>query len=346
VDLMVLLAIVVLLALLLFPALQYVRESSNQIKCSGNIRGITLACLSCNDALGSMPPYHVGPGVELDPKSSFATPGNHGSFFYFVMPFIEQNFVFNLGCVPRPNGKNCYSVQVTYGPAPPPPPPPTFVKGIPYISTGVVTDPPTPPFLGQIPVKFYQCPSDPTMPLDGVQQTAQWGACSYACNYLVFGNPNADVNTSPSIANPDGYDAKANPPHIAPAALPKIPGSFPDGTSTTLLLAEKYSTCQWLQGGMTIEPQPGGNLWAWPGNNASYAPAFAMEWPWNCYGATFQLLPAPTDCNVVYPSTGHTGYMNVGMADGSARTISPNISALTWHALCTPNGGDKVGPDF
>jgi hypothetical protein len=96
---------------------------------------------------------------------------------------------------------------------------------------------------------------------------------------------------------------------------------------------------------MTIEPQPGGNLWAWPGNNASYAPAFAMEWPWN-YGATFQLLPALADCNVAYPSTGHTGSMNVGMADASSRTISPRISAVTWHALCTPNGGDKVGPDF
>jgi hypothetical protein len=38
--------------------------------------------------------------------------------------------------------------------------------------------------------------------------------------------------------------------------------------------------------------------------------------------------------------------MMTAMADSSVRSISANISSTTWMALCTPNGGDKIGPDF
>jgi hypothetical protein len=80
--------IVGLAALLLVRGLQYLRESSNRVKCTDNIRQIALGCHNCNDALGSMPPYHVGPGVQLDAKSYFATPDNHGSLCYFVYAYL------------------------------------------------------------------------------------------------------------------------------------------------------------------------------------------------------------------------------------------------------------------
>jgi hypothetical protein len=38
----------------------------------------------------------------------------------------------------------------------------------------------------------------------------------------------------------------------------------------------------------------------------------------------------------------HNGTMIAGMADGSARNISANISALTWHWVCTPTKGEAV----
>jgi hypothetical protein len=179
----------------------------------------------------------------------------------------------------------------------------------------------------------------------GVQPVAKWGACSYACNYLVFGNPKATKDSTPSIDNPNGYDPEAKPPHVAPGALPKLKSSFPDGIAYTLLFVEKYSVCNWFQAGSTTAAQPGGNLWAWPGDNASYAPAFAMESPWN-QEMPFQVRPRPEDCNAAYPSTGHDGSMSVAMADSSGRTISPSISLATWVALCTPNAGDNVGEDF
>ena len=34
------------------------------------------------------------------------------------------------------------------------------------------------------------------------------------------------------------------------------------------------------------------------------------------------------------------------LADGSARVLTPSISAETWFAVCTPNGREVVGSDF
>jgi prepilin-type N-terminal cleavage/methylation domain-containing protein len=82
-------------------------------------------------------------------------------------------------------------------------------------------------------IKTYVCPSDPSV---GFAATLNWngytwgqGDCSYAGNFQVFGPP------LPSWQG--GY---------------RYPYSLTDGTSNTILYAEKYAGC----GG-------GGNLWAW-----------------------------------------------------------------------------------
>jgi prepilin-type processing-associated H-X9-DG protein len=171
------------------------------------------------------------------------------------------------------------------------------------------------------------------------------GACSYACNYLVFGNHDATTKTKPPLDNPDNYDPAARPPNVAPAYLPKVSSSFGDGLANTILFAEKLSICNWFMGGSTAVAQPGGNLWGPGGDSAQYAPAFAMESPWND-GTRFQVNPSAAECNAAYASTGHSKGMQVAMADGSARIMSPGISADLFKALCTPNGGEQIGPDW
>ena len=41
----------------------------------------------------------------------------------------------------------------------------------------------------------------------------------------------------------------------------------------------------------------------------------------------------------------HTGIVQVGLADGSVRSISQNINLLTWQSLGTRAGGEVFG-DF
>ena len=86
-------------------------------------------------------------------------------------------------------------------------------------------------------------------------------------------------------------------------------------------------------------------MWAWDGNDSQWAPAFAMESPWND-GTKFQTQPTSTTCNTGYAQTGHAGGMVVAMADASARTVAPSVSQSTWLTVCTPNGNEIVGPDF
>ncbi len=90
---------------------------------------------------------------------------------------------------------------------------------------------------------------------------------------------------------------------------------------------------------------PGGNVWAWDGNDSQWAPAFAMESPWND-GTKFQIQPTSTTCNSGYAQTGHSGGMVIAMADASARTVAPSVSQSTWTSVCTPNGNEILGPDF
>src|SRR5262249_9098491 len=92
------------------------------------------------------------------------------------------------------------------------------------------------------PIKTYTCPSDPSADSSGVgtdDSGIPWGVGCYAFNGQVF----CDVDR-----NGHFLDSNANP---------RIPGSFLDGTSNTILCPEKYAQC-------TNSPYPfGGSFWAY-----------------------------------------------------------------------------------
>jgi prepilin-type N-terminal cleavage/methylation domain-containing protein/prepilin-type processing-associated H-X9-DG protein len=185
-------------------------------------------------------------------------------------------------------------------------------------------------------VSVFVCPSDPGVGAAGIVDLAaempqwpQWGAACYAANYAAFGG---------------GYDADGNPDRWQGTA--RIPGSFADGTSTTILFAEKYAIC------VSASPHysfKGGSLWAWPNADAAFSPTFAS---FNT-GATsmFQTQPAvdmihnESMCDSSRASTAHSGGMQVAMADGSVRALAPTTRPAVWWALCTPAGGETVPGD-
>jgi prepilin-type N-terminal cleavage/methylation domain-containing protein len=353
IELLVVIAIIGVLIALLLPAVQKVREAANRIRCANNLRQLALAAHLCNDTHGSLPPYHP---ARIPASAFFGRPGNNGSALFFLLPFLEQNAMFQAAVFAGPQG-TAYDVNVTLN------------------SNAAPAVPPAPPFVAQQPVKLFLCPSDPTLgpgatqkvsgnyaptsPHYGPAVTYDYGSCSYACNYLVFGS--IDAGSSFFTAdNPDGFSITGTLTGV-PGKLARIESSFPDGTSNTLLFAEKFSTCLWYKGHMITTPLPGGNLWSGGGDpsipvsgfaalefgddTAQWAPAFAMETPWTD-GTKFQVNPTPAQCDVAYPQTGHTAGMVVTMADGSSRTVAALVSSATWYALCTPDGGEVVGADF
>jgi prepilin-type N-terminal cleavage/methylation domain-containing protein len=160
-------------------------------------------------------------------------------------------------------------------------------------------------------IKGFLCPSD------GKNQPVQmwgggWAAGNYVANWQVF----------------------ADPPTWNTNICPRIPASFQDGTSNTILFAEKVVRCS-----DGYSP-----LWGHGDWDYNWMPAFAT-WLANGTGSLFQVAPT-TNCNHFLASTWHTGGMVVCLADGSSRTLNRGMSGNTWWAACTPSQGDTLGSDW
>jgi prepilin-type N-terminal cleavage/methylation domain-containing protein len=300
IELLVVIAIIAILIGLLLPAVQKVREAAARTKCANNLKQLGLAAHNYHDAH-----RHIPPGIGYDPP---VAGGVFGTYQFHLLPHLEQGNLYAsaLGSVPFP-----------------PPAGPTVVY---YPGNNNVCSQPVPVFL---------CPSDPsvgpggTVLIDGIA----FGAGCYAPSALV--NSQNDLSKSPPVTNPQGKNNLA---------------VITDGTSQTILHAEKYARCS----NTTMAPpfRDGGNAWAYtttplfpwqpapmipPGK--AFQPGFAIPalvgrgapdaiGP----GSKFQVQPTPFEgnCDPTRASTAHSGGIQVGLADGSVRTLSPSVSGATW----------------
>ena len=133
---------------------------------------------------------------------------------------------------------------------------------------------------------------------------------------------------------------------------PSLAYSFPDGTSDTILFAEKarhlandYDSL-WAHGGWCV---PYMALFAYGSANGGigYTTADTEGGPAQPGivgpASLFQIQPPYGTANPCLASTAHTA-MNVLMGDGSVRSLSRTVDPNTWWALCTPAQGDLPGP--
>jgi prepilin-type N-terminal cleavage/methylation domain-containing protein len=212
---------------------------------------------------------------------------------------------------------------------------------------------------GSRPVKLYLCPSDPSVSGSGfddwfqTNQSRKLGQCSYTCNEQVFGKTTPTWN------------------YVSMAGSARLPSTFTDGTSKTIILAERIVDCG-QSDGTGDEPT---NLYMWPNSWKTSAPSgpyypniygsiFAIDTFYNASGWTvntydspnnigpnskFQYQPTPYDsanCKPALTSTQHSAGMQVTMGDASVRTLGSNMSNVTWWAACTPHSNDLLGNDW
>jgi len=118
-------------------------------------------------------------------------------------------------------------------------------------------------------------------------------------------------------------------------AFPRMPDSFKDGVSNTLLFATKYMNCG----------AKGGSMWMDPGNNAVGSPKAAT---FGASMALWQQAPSVADCDpIAGTAVSFTkDRILVALCDASTRTVSPRISPATWQAVHTPSAGDVVSKDW
>jgi prepilin-type N-terminal cleavage/methylation domain-containing protein len=311
IELLVVIAIIAVLIGLLLPAVQGVREAAARVKCRNNLKQLGLAAQSYHDVN-----HHFPPGVGYYPFTANST---FGTYFFHLLPYIEQDPLFrsSLGTAPflSPVG-------------------PTTLY---YPGNHKVYSRPVAAFL---------CPSDPSVEPGGTVLIGSetFGASSYAPNGLISGN---------------------GPPTPGPQGMTRML-DITDGTSKTILHAEKYARCT----NTTMPPafRDGGTAWAYctglvfpwqpPPMNLpprAFQPGFAIAGLANLGatnaigpGSIFQVQPTPFlgNCDPTRAATAHPGGIQVGLADGSVRSLSRGLSGQTWWWAVTPSGDEVLGSDW
>jgi prepilin-type N-terminal cleavage/methylation domain-containing protein/prepilin-type processing-associated H-X9-DG protein len=306
IELLVVIAIIAILIGLLLPAVQKIREAAARMKCSNNLKQLTLAMHNYHDGYGQFPTGAQGAVLPNCTYPSGAGAPLRRSFLPFLLPYFEQDNVFKLF-----NPNEPYYFPSNYAAL-------------------------------AIRLNIFQCPSAEARPIFN----ASGGEKSYKGNYgLNWGRWNycdqGGPSTNPAPLNV-GVAGRA-PFYLNYGA--RIT-AITDGTSNTLLWLEMLQGqgedppldrrgTLWNDGPVCnqistrLQPNSPSPDFAFCNNNpeAGLPCTRSTGGPDSFMGSRSR----------------HAGGVNVALADGSVRFVSNNIDLFVWTALSSIAGGEVVG---
>jgi prepilin-type N-terminal cleavage/methylation domain-containing protein len=275
IELLVVIAIIAILIGLLLPAVQKVRDAAARTQSTNNLKQMGLAVHNTNDTYGRLPPsFGYFPGFNDGTRNggnNGVFPAHGGSFHYFLLPFMEQQNLYN-----SVGGDSWYCMQ---------------------------------------PLKNFQSPADPTVS-NGLGQNTGRPITSYDDNGFVFSGAGVGA------LNDDWNQVSSA----------RLPATFPDGTSNTIILCEHRASCGGCDG-LWTESNSGQCS-----NNYQLSELRTTALP--------QWQPPVGACNTAQVASNSAGGILVALGDGSVRLVSQGISAFTWQNAILPNDGNPLGSDW
>ncbi|WP_020470362.1 DUF1559 family PulG-like putative transporter [Zavarzinella formosa] len=174
-------------------------------------------------------------------------------------------------------------------------------------------------------ITMFRCPSDASGGGSGLGNPAgpdgTFAISNYAWNYLVFGNPAANSQEGAG----------------------RIPATFQDGMSQTVMFGERYA---WYGSGNT-GGGPLSSLWFNSENRWMAQICSAPYAGGTGYAPCPMFQIKPLVANASNASGGgnspHTSVISVGMGDGSVRGVSGSVSPTVWANACDPRDGNSQG---
>ena len=359
IELLVVIAIIAVLIGLLLPAVQKVREAAARMQCSNNLKQIGLAFHNFESANQYFPqggmdghpqavatdgitPNPAGYKYDEDPggyetttccRASNRVGWNH---WYKILPYIEQDNVFNLGVDAAPV--------------------------FPVASNASNED-----IVARQLIKTYYCPSrrQPTG-----YGTALSGRCDYAGNAGIF-QGEAHENAGDIPASPLGFSPRQNERTMANFGMSGGRGGFivwpgrggkrtiagiTDGTSNSIAAAEKalpagrqgadggdnerWQNSGWDEDNIRYHFPPKGDTDPTNWKHCNGPDANASLWPGN-NGCVPSNQPGGTLWRRYFGSA-HTGGLNAVFGDGSVRFLRFQIDPVTYMRLCGVDDGGVV----
>lgn len=336
IELLVVIAIIAILIGLLLPAVQKVREAADRSKCSNNLKQIALAVHGYSDTNGNRLPdaRSSTPAITFTNSSGGTSQVNNLTVFARILPQLEQGQLYQ-ACISGLDGG-------TGSPS---------AGNIDFWNCGT-TPGSTANRIRWVSIKTYLCPADYGIAAnDRSANSSDWAAASYGFNFQVFGGPDRGTGQTPL--------------HTASVKL----STMKDGTSNTIMFAEKMSACQRSPARIaaTGSNSGGGNLWAYPSGQYSYEwqPNIGLRTQvntdWTTSTQNWNLPPQvspdieataigdpvnPNQCDTSRPNSGHTNASLVAMSDGSVRAVTASVSQPTWQSALLPKDGVPLGSDW
>lgn len=303
VELLVVIAIIGILVALLLPAVQAAREASRRAQCANHLKQLALAMHNYHDTYQRFPP---GQYIYID--STLPRDWNRFSWFYSILPYVEQQPMFEQ-----------YEVHLR-------------------TPTGAYSYTNLPDVIKKAVVPSFLCPSDPANPKieNGSSTTNQQG---FHGNYM--------LNAGDGYFNAGGYANSAQLNGLFYVFSNTAFRDVVDGTSTTLLASEIILVPDGAVGsgqedirGRYHNVRHAGALFS-----TLYTPNTTQPDRHNyCLNKVARAPCTATGTDVVVSARSyHPGGVNASLADGSTRFIADSIDLTVYRPLGTRQGGEAVG---